>query len=548
MAQQLLPTTAPSIISTTSEDMRPGNRQDASVGSYGRSIVASPISALAVELLSEILAMASGYEEGYSEASEGNRNHRWSPLVILGEVCKNWRDVILGTPKLWTTLIVNPSMDFKFTNLIQKRIFRSGGLPISLVVRHRRGSGGVTLEDIQPLLDLIRTCSARWNRVFLYKVDCDVLYEIFKNLKDTTRIEDLRIVYGSLWKEVPMFQPLRPHKFEAQTISGALVHFHDLNFLQWDNLRHLIVDDIDAELVLHIVNHAVNLETIVIKSIRLNTFRYHIHGNVITLPNERKSIHNSSVTHLEMSLLGVKDALQYLCFPSLKTLVCRLDPKGAWEDSFYSEETEIVEFFERSHAIMPIQNVMLELQACNGMTLLGHEGLGPWSVRGSSIWHSRYPPLTHLRINVDSFKVSPKTFDDTLRELRYGAEDDSVLFPSLQILEIQLIYFMKPDRWNSFIDMFPPSIAYHGTEKSPHSYLVKPMRRSLSKVALKLVNKDEVLRPLVHDGDLMKQDQFLQLLNIQRSGVELQLIGRDGEDFLVHAGRKYRSDSKDNEE
>ncbi|KAF5356590.1 hypothetical protein D9758_008223 [Tetrapyrgos nigripes] len=114
-------------------------------------------------------------------------NHSEAPL-LLGRICKNWRDVSLSTPQLWASIHIvipklrgNPSVLCPLIhpriNGIEAWLSRSGTLPLSISVyaallnSQVRGQGQghseSGLDHIRELLDILFQRSNRWRTIKL---------------------------------------------------------------------------------------------------------------------------------------------------------------------------------------------------------------------------------------------------------------------------------------------------------------------------------------------------------------------------------------------
>lgn len=184
-----------------------------------------------------------------------------------------------------------------------------------------------------------------------------------------------------------------------------------------------------------------------------------------------------------------------------------------------SDRQTVIDFFERSQA--PVPDVVFNLYAWSGLSLLSPD-----------VWHPRFAALTHLRLFID-YTVNSSTMTNLLDELAYGSNHDStIVFPNLQILELHTIYLdlpMTPPRWSRFVDIFPST--------NPSTC---KLQRSPSKVCVRLINKDRLV--LGCGRDTMERHHYLRLLDVQRSGVRLELMGRDGKDLLLSAGEMYSTE------
>ncbi|KAF6763612.1 hypothetical protein DFP72DRAFT_1040411 [Ephemerocybe angulata] len=106
------------------------------------------------------------------------------PSVDLSHVCRRWRRVALGTPRLWVQAdIFIPNFPDsagrvrRLTHLVRTLTQRSGARPLSFKVKVSRGNRAISTapfgqillfkESIQELVDALCVSSARWRRFSL---------------------------------------------------------------------------------------------------------------------------------------------------------------------------------------------------------------------------------------------------------------------------------------------------------------------------------------------------------------------------------------------
>lgn len=138
----------------------------------------APIRRLLPEILQEI------FYHCLPTAHNALMSDQEAPL-LLGRVCRRWRQIVYSTPKLWASIhiIGSPSthpshtLDVARREAISSWLSRSGGLPlsISMIVGERHtmkwyscpGSRDASNTQAQLYLDLIISHARRWKYVFL---------------------------------------------------------------------------------------------------------------------------------------------------------------------------------------------------------------------------------------------------------------------------------------------------------------------------------------------------------------------------------------------
>ncbi|KAG8216749.1 hypothetical protein J3R82DRAFT_6964 [Butyriboletus roseoflavus] len=119
---------------------------------------------------------------------------RTAPLLLMG-VCRGWRKVVLGTPRLWCSLSVRPSH-----RVLQQGLFfyhhwlsRARGCPLSLAVDTRRPPQNLVWRyEVTELLQPYMSRSARLHVTFDEATAPDMLLKDIPMLEHLTLEGDLR--------------------------------------------------------------------------------------------------------------------------------------------------------------------------------------------------------------------------------------------------------------------------------------------------------------------------------------------------------------------
>ncbi|KAF6763607.1 hypothetical protein DFP72DRAFT_1136175 [Ephemerocybe angulata] len=167
----------------------------------GRNYVPSQLTKVPDEILAEFfLAYLPCEGEGWQTEAAGGHEGMWEtvgqnrhPSVDLSHVCRRWRRVALGTPRLWVQAeIYVPSFPdsegriSKLTDMVRALTHRSGTRTMSftlrLMARDKGGLGtapiGATVpfkESVQDFVDAVCVSSARWRR---FSMSGDETYDI----------------------------------------------------------------------------------------------------------------------------------------------------------------------------------------------------------------------------------------------------------------------------------------------------------------------------------------------------------------------------------
>ncbi|KAJ7613134.1 hypothetical protein FB45DRAFT_1112870 [Roridomyces roridus] len=127
-----------------------------------------------------------------------------SPSSLL-QICKQWRDVALGTPALWSSIHVDvnhnpPSVYERHLKLLELWLERSGTYPLSIRLWDMRSDEELASVDVPTtkFLDAILRHSSRWQ-----EVDLTVPYELLRVV--TTPMPVLRRVsVGPAERQMPL--------------------------------------------------------------------------------------------------------------------------------------------------------------------------------------------------------------------------------------------------------------------------------------------------------------------------------------------------------
>jgi len=105
------------------------------------------------------------YTEFYTSLSK----YDLSAPLILGAVCKDWREIAWSNPRLWSTMAINiPSSNFESqTSVAHEWLSRSGRLPLSIrIVRKQYDSTFRPAFII--FLAVVNGESSRWHTLHLF--------------------------------------------------------------------------------------------------------------------------------------------------------------------------------------------------------------------------------------------------------------------------------------------------------------------------------------------------------------------------------------------
>lgn len=187
-----------------------------------------------------------------------------SPPLLVGAVCKRWRDISLQTACLWTDIMVNLNKypDGQFA-MIKKWARRSGILPLNISIyegddykEYSRDDKKET-EDHDPYEDVLlvlRSLAPRWNDVALDIPD-SFFYKLANNVQEAPGLRTLYLTRDFIdLEEFDEPYILCPRNL---LFSGFFSRFIPL---EWDHLVYLEIEDAFSDDVLQIIRHAPNLQ------------------------------------------------------------------------------------------------------------------------------------------------------------------------------------------------------------------------------------------------------------------------------------------------
>ncbi|PPQ82980.1 hypothetical protein CVT25_005353 [Psilocybe cyanescens] len=465
----------------------------------------SLINRLPFELISRIFTLST--ESNRVSASPDSESYKWSAVLLLGAVCREWREITLAMPHLWSTVDIWLGREDIWSDVCNEWLQRSGALPLSITFTYSQY--GESIVDFD-LIAVLRSHSIRWKSLSFDDVGEDIFYGLLNNLEDTRHIETIWIYCGERsWDKIRPFvgEPIRPKTFHWLNLSSE----NCTGYFKWDNLTHLVAEDINSDDLIEILRQAIKIQhCVIVYSMWANEHQF-----VPTV--------NRSLMHLNIELCNLTDFLPFLTFPSLQILEC------CYSDPMNEVDIDVlVDFIGRSQA--PLRDVIYHLNVHHPVSAAG-------------LWHPRFPNITHLKLNI-RFEGATTMIINIFELLAY--DRDEIAHPSLQIIELTTKH-MTPSVWSHFINMFPQMLAEQTHHESlptnsldtdPTLIPDSPLRRRLSKACITLDHRRETF----DERDVMELHQYLRLLDIQKSGVELELIGNGGIDLLQFAKKIYGSE------
>jgi len=235
-------------------------------------------------------------------------------VLVLGLVCKLWREITLSTPCLWTSFQIQFSnLDDEYTSLqvADQWFSRSGSLPLKFHIRpieHFIPLKTPLPESVQLLRDIIHSHGDQWEELFL-----------------TCHASTLRSVVDFPYT----FPRLRTLTFRP---SSLLQPFRTATFPNIENLNLNLISSLDHENMslqmltrVELHNTSVRMCVELVKIVPfLRTYIVHISkfgvedARMIQFPVEGRHVHTFKLFAYSHSIY----LLQNLTFPALEDLSC----------------------------------------------------------------------------------------------------------------------------------------------------------------------------------------------------------------------------------
>ena len=139
--------------------------------------------------------------------------------IVLGAICRAWRQVAWSTPKLWSTLPISLHRcdNRAYKELVSEWLMRSAQIPLDVSLVHNGLEGSLPLTeeyvDIwKPFIDIVNGCSSRWRSFNIYASDLVLAY-ITGDSRGTSRLEYLKVDGPGLLKPPSYAVERSSHRF-----------------------------------------------------------------------------------------------------------------------------------------------------------------------------------------------------------------------------------------------------------------------------------------------------------------------------------------------
>lgn len=459
-------------------------------------------SRLPVEIVSDIFQLVLTHTK--------ERGAEMGVPVLLGAVCKRWREITLATPELWKSLKLElkPSTPSTSLALTKEWLVRSGGILICLTLTVHKENRRYRSSDL--VIDILRSHVKRLKDIkFIgpWKFWRDLFNEL-EYVPPIVACEAIIMDDFDGREHVNMPLHLSPKKLT--------VHYFSIDKmpLQWRNLTILHAGSMPMDDVFHIISNALGLLDCSASVVFADSGQYQMHRIVHHSLNRLRV--GYTIDMVDSNLL------QYLVLPSLKTLhygygcyLSGLDVLISWlEHSAPPPETFI---FEDASGTVPVS------------------------------YFTRLSAITHLKIDISHIESSdhhtatyPVT-EDLFSALAKITE--SPILPHLNCLEVATQYFLN-SLWLLLCDIFTSEDRCAHTTTS-HIGNIDDIsgtnERPLCSIYRKRLSLGQVfIRCYQYDWNLMEDESMLDnVRNIQQSGIIINILGGEDEDVIDCVSRIF---------
>jgi len=191
---------------------------------------------------------------------------QYAPLLLC-HVCRQWRNIVLSSPRLWTSLsvLIRLGAAVPAPDLVALWLSRSGALPLDLALRQQNESIANCIAAGR-ILDVFERRVSQWGRVLFGplatrlgipgKKNLPLLRDFWLSIPDNLSGEDEEGLFKA-FSHVPLLRNLHVSRVPRLYLSG-----HSIAQLPWRQLAYLSLDYVPAvEMALRIFDMCPNLES-----------------------------------------------------------------------------------------------------------------------------------------------------------------------------------------------------------------------------------------------------------------------------------------------
>lgn len=194
---------------------------------------------------------------------------QYAPLLLC-HVCRQWRNIVFSSPRLWTSLsvLIRLGAAVPAPDLVALWLSRSGALPLNLALRQQNESFANCIAAGR-ILDVFEQRSSQWGKVHFELFgplatrlglagtkDLPLLRDFWLSVLDNLSEEDEEGLFR-VFSHVPLLRNLHVSRVPRLYLSG-----HSIAQLPWRQLTDLSLDYVPAvETALRIFDMCPNLES-----------------------------------------------------------------------------------------------------------------------------------------------------------------------------------------------------------------------------------------------------------------------------------------------
>ncbi|KAF9554061.1 hypothetical protein CPC08DRAFT_713207 [Agrocybe pediades] len=446
--------------------------------------------------------------DGGGTFNQSFRREKMARPTVLSQVCSQWRQVALATPRIWTTVVLMWDVSAEEEiNRVHEWISRTRGFPLDMYMNTSRASmrriddWPCPFDSVNPLffplLEAIASTSGKWRYFTAYAPYC-VLEYLGQHVRDVDLLEELslRRVFSSEVSAGLLWTHCQPAPQSVELID----YLPNKINVQWNAVTTMRVSHahINTAQCLKLLSSARELITCIIRGIQREDGEqrsWHINRPAI----KHAKIQNFTCTS---SCLFI---LYRLKFPNLRTFACD-----------WTNLKEIPDAFFESISYLKVLNILYIPRSVKAETLQSALSKVPRTV-------------THLFLSFDCYssRGGDDESDPRFEILRIfdqtaAISNANTVLPSLTSLEIRTDAANFP--WKYISKCFGSIVDNTTADQNAHR-----RRRPLSRFRVtdrRTGEREQVLIP----PDVLKE-----LIVLQHNGAEIIFRRDNGDDLLARS-------------
>ncbi|KAF4611588.1 hypothetical protein D9613_004533 [Agrocybe pediades] len=434
------------------------------------------------------------------------RREKMASPTVLSQVCSQWRQVALATPRIWTTVVLMWDVSAEEEiDRVREWISRTRGFPLDIYMAtssasmNRMDDWPCPLDSVNPsffpLLQAIASTSGQWRNFTAYVPHC-VLEYLGQHVKNFGSLEELSIYRvgglgatpNTVWAEC---QPA------PKSVNLRYCSLDTMN-IQWNTVTTMDVIDITIEQFVTLLSSAPGLITCTVD------FKLEI-GEERSWHVNRPAIKHAKIQNFTTTSSSCSFVFYRLKLPNLRTFTCNWTNLEQTPDAFFQSILDLkilnITYIPRSVKAETLQSALSKVPRTVTHLFLSFDH---YSSRGGD--DESDPRLEILRI-----------FDQTA-----AVVNANTVLPSLTSLEIRTDAANFP--WKYISKCFGSIVDNTTADQNA------PRRRGpLSRFQVtdwRAGDREQVLIP----PDVLKE-----LMVLQHNGAEIIFRRENGDDLLARS-------------